>query len=200
MLLDHTRILVKERVAVLKLTDVYDLLDPESGRSLGEARDEPPGWAKFSRLLVNKHFLPTTIHIYEAGSSAPLLSLRKRPGFLRTTVVVADSLGAALGSFRSKLFSLGGAFFVFDPTEQQVARVQGDWKGWNFRFLDGADRELGTVSKKWAGLGKEMFTTADTYMIALDSGTGSGGRALPNQAALLLAAGLAIDIVFKERS
>ena len=100
-----------------------------------------------------------------------------------------------LGTFRSKLFSLGGGFFVLDALGNTFAEVKGDWKGWNFRFLDTSGRELGIVTKKWAGLGKELFTTADNYMIVLDEKTPRGGE----QTALLLAAGLAIDVVFKER-
>jgi hypothetical protein len=45
-------------------------------------------------------------------------------------------------------------------------------------------------------MGKELFTTADNYMISL----ASDAAGPPETAALLLAAGLAIDIVFKEKS
>lgn len=195
MLLERRRFVVKERVGLLKLADTYDILDPETGQTLGEVRDEPTSLARFARLLVNKSFLATTINVYEAGSSRPVASLNKRPGFLRTTVIVTGPGGVALGSFRSKAISLGGAFFVLDPSGQTVAEIKGDWKGWNFRFLDSAGRELGTVTKKWAGIGKELFTSADTYLIALSDAAPSGA----NQVALLLAAGLAIDVVFKER-
>ena len=51
------------------------------------------------------------------------------------------------------------------------------------------------MTKKWAGLGKELFTSADNYMISLSDASGSN----PTMAGLLLAAGLAIDIIFKER-
>jgi hypothetical protein len=50
-------------------------------------------------------------------------------------------------------------------------------------------------TKKWAGLGKELFTSADNYIISLSDITNAG----PNASALLLAAGIAIDVrVFKE--
>src|SRR6187399_1580545 len=107
MLLDRRELLVKERIAVLKLTDTYDLFDLASGQPIGMARDEPPGWAKYLRLLLNKKLLPTTINIYESESAPPALSLFKGPSFLRCTVRVERG-GRVLGSFRSKLFSLGG--------------------------------------------------------------------------------------------
>jgi hypothetical protein len=91
--------------------------------------------------------------------------------------------------------SLGGGFHVLDGMEQPVAEIKGDWKGWNFRFLTPDGVEIGTVTKKWAGIGKEFFTSADNYMISLNE-----DRAFrPESAPLLLAAGLAIDTVYKEK-
>ena len=197
MLLDRRQYLVKEHVSAFKLTDTYDVFDPQTGQKIGLAREEPPGWAKWGRLLVKKTFLPTTVRVYETEGTPAVLELNKKPGILRPIVTVTDRMGAEIGRFRSKAFSLGGGFFVLDATGQEVAEVKGDWKGWNFRYLDRNGREIGVITKKWAGLGKEFFTSADNYMIALSDGaTGTA----PNQAALLLAAGLAIDIVFKEQS
>lgn len=196
MLLTKRQFLVREKVAVIKLTGTYDIFDPQSNSQIGVARDEPPGWAKALRLVVNKHFLPTTVNVYEREGQPPVLSMRKGPSFLRSTLEVTDAQGIHLGSFKSKLFTLGGGFFVFDASGNPLAEIKGDWKGWNFRFLDPNGRELGVVTKKWAGLGKELFTTADTYMISL-SETASAG---PKGSLLLLAAGLAIDLVFKEKN
>ena len=75
----------------------------------------------------------------------------------------------------------------------EVALLKGDWKGWNFRLLDKSEKELGTVTKKWAGIGKELFTTADNYIISLNE------EPSPAMAILLLAAGLAVDTVYKEK-
>ena len=193
MLLGHRTYFVKERVGMLKLADVYDILDPETQQPIGLAREEPPTWARYLRLLVNKHFLPTAVNFYEREGGPVVLSIRKSPSFLRSKVSVHDASGRVVGHFKSKLFSIGAGFWVLDPEEQQVAEVKGDWKGWNFKFLGPGGQELGTVTKKWAGIGKEMFTSADNYVIALS-------ETRPEHALLLLAAGLAVDVVFKERS
>jgi uncharacterized protein YxjI len=137
--------------------------------------------------------LPTRVHIYESEGAPPVVSIHKPPSFLRAKVAVFDGSGTSLGYFKSKLFSLGGGFWIHNTSDQQVAEVKGDWKGWNFKFLDASGRELGTVTKKWAGIGKELFTSADNYIIAL--GDTSSASAAP----LLLAAGIAIDVVYKER-
>jgi uncharacterized protein YxjI len=194
MLLHLQQFFIKERVAVLKLTDTYDIFDPATGEQVGTAKEEPGGLATVLRLLINKRMLPTKVNIYEGERFAPILTLRKKIGFIRTKVEVLDADGQKLGHFRSKLFSLGGGFQVFDAEGGRVGEVKGDWKGWNFRLLDATGEEIGVVTKKWAGLGRELFTSADNYIISL-SPAGIEANVTP---ALVLAAGLAIDIVYKE--
>ena len=50
------------------------------------------------------------------------------------------------------------------------------------------------VKRKWAGIGKELFTTADTYMISIDEKESDHKTNM-----MVLVAGLAIDVVFKEK-
>ncbi len=196
MLLGRRQYFVKERVGLLKLVDTYDILEPENLQPIGLAKEEPPGWAKFLRLLVNKQMLPTRVNVYEDGQTAPVFSISRGFTFMRSKIHVIGSDGAPLGYFKSKLFSLGGGFFVFDLQDRQIAEVKGDWKGWNFRFLAQNGTELGVVTKKWAGLAKEFLTSADQYLISLNQATPVSDAA----GVLLLAAGLAIDIVFKEQN
>lgn len=195
-LLDRRAFFVRERVAFMKFSDTYDILDLESQAQIGLAQEKAPGWVHVLRFLVNKRFLPTTVRVHEADGpenpGALLFSIERGFSFLRPRVAVRDAQGALLGSFQSKLFSLGGAFFVLDPHGEQVAMLKGDWKGWNFRFLDRQEQELGSVTKKWAGLGKELFTSADNYVISLN------GQPDARKATLLLAGGLAVDTIFKE--
>ena len=191
MLLGHTSYFVREHVGMLKLVDTYDILDPDTGQRLGLAKEEPPTWAKYLRLIVNKHFLPTAVNVYEQEGLPPVFSIRKSPSFLRSNVTVTDAHGMALGRFQSKAFALRTGFRVLDAHDQQVAELKGDWHGWNFKFLDGAGQVLGTVTKQWAGIGKELFTSADNYLIILS-------EPMPSRALLLLAAGLSVDLVFKE--
>jgi uncharacterized protein YxjI len=193
-LIERTAFFVKERVAMLKLTDTYDILDPATGQQIGIAKEEPHPLAKWLRLVIKKHMMPTRLNIYEHEGHAPVLSIHRGVAFFRTKVRVVAGDGQPIGYFKSKLFSLGGGFHVYDNADRQVADVKGDWKGWNFKFLSNTGREIGTVTKKWAGLGRELFTSADNYIISLSDLSGTS----PAASALLLAAGLAIDVVFKE--
>lgn len=124
-----------------------------------------------------------------------LLTIRRGVNFWRAQVAVLDQSGRQIGSFKSKVFSLGGGFDVFDAQGTRVAEIKGDWKGWNFTLRGPNGEELGKVTKKWAGIGKELFTTADNYVIALNE-TAARTR---ESVAMLLAAGLAVDTVYKEK-
>lgn len=190
-----TKYFVREHAGIIKLTDVYDIIDPETNRRVGVALENPGALFKWLRLLVNKQLMPTKVEIKETEDGPALLSIHRGFTFLRAKISVRDGEGNELGFFKSKIFSLGGGFFVYDKLGQQVAHVKGDWKGWNFKFLDSSGNELGTITKKWAGIGKELFTSADNYIIALNESLQQN----PAVVALLLAAGLAIDVVFKER-
>ena len=190
-LLDRRTIFVREHVGLLKLTGAYDLIDPETKEKIGIAQEKISGWQKFLRLLVKKAMLPTRVEIAAGEGQPPVLVLTRGFTFLRSKVEVLDGAGTKIGYLRSKLFSLGGGFHVFSADEQKFAEVKGDWKGWNFRLLDTTGREMGIVTKKWAGFGKELFTNADQYVIEVKEAGSSN--------ALILAAALAIDIVFKER-
>ena len=193
-LLERTSFFVKERVALLKLTDTYDILDPTTGQAIGIAKEEPPIWAKWLRLVIQKHMMPTSVNVYEHDGQPPVLSIHRGFTLIRSKIRVVADGRQPLGYFQSKLISIGGGFNVFDNQGQQVAEVKGNWKGWDFKFISKTGREIGNVTKKWAGLGKELFTSADNYIISLKDLT----DASPVASALLLAAGLAIDIVYKE--
>ena len=118
-LLERTTFFIKERVAILKLTDIYDILDPATGQQIGIAKEEPPMWAKWL-LAVNKHSLPTAVNIYEGEGQPPVATVRRGFTFLRSKLQVTAADARKLGYFRSKLLSLGGGFLVFDS--RSVAR------------------------------------------------------------------------------
>jgi uncharacterized protein YxjI len=188
---------IREHVGFLKLSDTYDILDPESQAQIGIAKEKVPALVHVLRFLLNKQMLPTRVHVYEGADfeneSRLKFTISRGFSLLRPKVDILDPRGGSLGWLRSKAFTLGGAFTVFDASGNEVARVKGDWKGWNFRLTDRAGREVGTITKKWAGIGKELFTSADNYIIALDP------SAAQADALLLLAAGLAVDVIYKER-
>jgi uncharacterized protein YxjI len=191
-LLDRQLLFVREHVGLFKLSGAYDLLDPETQQPVGLARENLSGFLKFLRLLVNRSALPTRVEISAGEGQPPVLVLKRGFTLFRARVDVLDGAGVKIGWLKSKMFSIGGGFWVMSADDQPFAEVRGDWKGWNFKLLDLQGREMGQVTKKWGGLGRELFTTADNYVIEVRERSASN--------ALLLSAALAIDLVFKEKN
>ncbi|MBT9393188.1 oxidoreductase [Hymenobacter sp. NST-14] len=194
-MLNRRTFFIREHAGVFKLKDTYDILDPETQQQLGYATEATPGWAVWLRLLVQKRMLPVTIAVREQPEAAPLFRIERGWTLLRAKVHVIDAQNQPIGYFKSKLFSLGGGFYVFNMQHEQIAEVKGNWKGWDFKFISASGQEIGLVTKKWAGIGRELFTTADNYLVSLHD----MGEQQAASSALLLAAGLAIDTVFNER-
>lgn len=195
MLLDKKTFFVKEQVAFLRLSGVYDIFDLETNTQIGVAKETLGLPLKLLRLLVNKRMLPTKIAVYEKEDEWEVFSIQKSFSMIGGRVNIFGKNGNAIGYFKSKVFSIGGGFWVYDMQDNLIAEIIGDWKGWNFRFLDKDGNELGTVTKKWAGFGKEMFTSADNYVISLSEGI----YETEEQKILLIAAGLSIDVIYKEK-
>jgi uncharacterized protein YxjI len=193
MLLNRKTFLVKERAKLAKLTNTYDLLDAESGQTIGVAKEEPSALVKWGRLFAKDMKLPTTINIYESEGSAPVLTLKQGFAFVAPKVEVSVS-GRGIGSFQAKALTLAGAFRVFDAQGNESGKVEGDWKGWNFSMTNANGEELGKITKTWAGVGRGLLG-ADTFVIAVSDNAASR----PDLPALLLAAGMSIELVFKKR-
>jgi uncharacterized protein YxjI len=185
--------LIREHVGILKLTDTYDIFDAASGQQIALAKEKKGLLNSIAGLLMNKRNLPTRVDVHEgADINGPIaFSITRGFSFLRPTVKVLAGDGSLIGTFKSRLLTLGGKFGVYDASGNEVAMVKGNWMSWDFRFSASNGTELGVVSRKWGGVAKELFTSADNYVVAVHQPD-------PAAAMLLLAAGLAIDTVYKE--
>jgi len=191
-LLDRNAFFVRERVGFMKLTDVYDLLDPVTGAEVGQAKEEPRhAWL---RLLVNKSLLPTSVVVYEADGQTVALRIVKPFTFWRTRLSVYDGHGTFLGLLSTKYFSFKRQLILEDANQRPVGSFSGQWGSWTRELVDGSGQVIGTMDKKWAGLAKEFFTSADNYQLTLSPSVAT----TPGQVALLLAACLGYDLIYTE--
>ncbi|MEZ6056420.1 MAG: phospholipid scramblase-related protein [Planctomycetaceae bacterium] len=194
-MLDRRAFMVKQEVRLMQVRGKYGIFCAETGEELGRAEEKVGGIDMVLRLLINKRLLPATFHIFDNEDDVnPIMTIKRGMAIFRSKVTLTDGDGVVIGSFKSKVLSIGGGFYVLNAEGVQIAEVNGDWKGWNFRMIAENGKEIGTVSKKWAGALKEIFTQADNYVIQLDESVGSNQTAVR----LLLAAGLAVDMIYKE--
>jgi uncharacterized protein YxjI len=185
--------LVREHVGMFKLQGTYDVFNPETGEQIAIAQEKKGTFNAIMGFFINKRMLPTKIDIHEGKDiNGPIAFTMKRGfSFFRPKVEVLGPDGVMFGYFQTRLLTIGGKFGVFDASGKEVALVKGNWLSWNFKFTTSAGVELGLVTRQWSGIGKELFTSADNYIINVHNPD-------PAAATLLLAAGLAIDTVYKE--
>ena len=185
--------LVKEHVGLFKAANNFDLYDPATGQIVLLCREETLGlFTKILRFTDYKRYTPFDISVRTPAGEL-VVQVTRGIAILRSRVEVRDGKGRLLGTFRQKLFSIGGAFDILDLSEKVVCTLKGKWTGWDFRFLSGTT-QLAHVTKKWAGIGKELFTSADNYVISIAPSVPADGPARP----LIVAAVLCIEMVFKE--
>ncbi len=191
--LNRNQFFIKEHVGMFKAANNYDILDPESQAIILECREDNLGLlTKIGRFSDFKRMTPFDIDIRLPGQKS-LINVKRGLSFLVSNVAVSNELGQLVGSFKQKFFSLGGAFDVLDANGNVACKLKGKWTSWDFKFMDG-DRELAHVSKEWAGIGKELFTTADNYMLVINE---SVPKDHPVRE-LIIAAVMCIDMVLKE--
>lgn len=192
-LLSRNTFLVKEHVGMFKAANNFDIYDPETSQQILQCREPNLGlFTKLLRFTDYKRYTPFNVEITDMAGQ-PVVSVRRGVSIFRSTVEVLDNNGQVIGSFKQKLLSIGGKFEVLDAAGNSLCWLKGTWSSWDFRF-DQNGTELAQVSKKWAGLGKELFTSADNYMLAIN-------ETVPTNATvrqLILAAVMCIDMVLKE--
>ncbi len=153
-------------MGVFKAANNFDIFDAESGEEILHCRENELGLVtKMLRFTDYKRNTPFHVKVHTPDGH-PVLSVRRGVSFFLSKVDVLDADGDRIGGFRQKLFSVGGAFTVLNARDEPLCRLVGKWTGWDFRFMAG-DNELAQVTKKWTGLGKELFTSADNYVLAI---------------------------------
>lgn len=192
-MLESLSFLVKERVTFLKTTDIYDIYDAETGEEIGIAIENPGSLVSTLRWFVSKRLMPTRIEVREYPDESLVFSMTRGVNLFRQRVEVRDSQETLIGYFKSKMFSFGGGFHVYDANDRLFAEVKGNFVGYQFRFLTPDGDVIGEVSKKFEGF-KTIFTSSDTYLVEIDEEL----EGQPLAKMLLLAAALAIDIVYYE--
>lgn len=185
---------VKEHVGLFKSANNFDIFDPAAPQQpLLLCREPNLGmFTKLLRFTDWKRYTPFKVEV-QLPDGRPLITIKRGVSLFLSKVEVFDEQNQKIGGFKQKLFSIGGAFSVLDANDQKLCDLKGKWTSWEFKFLAGKNA-LATVTKKWAGIKKELFTSADNYVLQISE------EVPPNQPArqLILAAVLCIDMVLKE--
>jgi uncharacterized protein YxjI len=191
--LQQNLFLVKEHVGFFKAANNYDVYDPATGEIILECREPHLGmFTKMLRFTDYKRMTPFDIRV-TTPEGEPVVSVRRGVSLFLSKVNVFDEEDERVGGFKQKFFSIGGAFSVLGANDQPLCDLKGKWTSWEYRFENNGV-ELARVSRKWSGLGKEFFTSADNYVLSISDSVPPENPVR----ILIMAAVFCIDMVLKE--
>ena len=169
-LLDHDVIVVNQKVKLIELTNEYMVRDAD-GNDIGVIRQEGQSKAKKLLRLVSSvdQFMTHTLGVYDADGSKVLEMVRPRK-LVKSRLEVSDAHGQPVGSIVQQNAIGKIRFGLHDSAGNEIGIVRGEnWRAWDFAIEDTSGKEIGRITKKWEGLLKTSFTTADNYVLTIDS-------------------------------
>jgi len=176
-----------------EVKNTYEVFD-ENGQPALRVREQGKGILSLLKRLFLGTLRPFHVLVTDIASGQALLELRRPFRFIFHRLDVFAATGAPLGAIQKRWSWLRRIYDVESANGQTVAQLFGPLlRPWTFEIRVG-DRVLGTVQKKWSGLGKEMFTDADNFGVDLSGVTD------PRMKLLVFAAVVLIDIVHFEKS
>lgn len=190
-LFEHNVLLIDEKVNAFKFENEYKVFD-ESNNQIGSINQKLTGGQKILRLLLNKAMLPFTLDIVDTNGMT-LAKIQRGWTFFMSKISIVDDKGNTVGFIKQKFKLFKPTFEIQSEKNESIGKITGDWKAWDFKIFDDKEIQIGTVSKKWAGLLKEAFTTADKYIVTIESNNLSKENRIA-----ILASAITIDMVLKE--
>ncbi|HEX2038398.1 MAG TPA: phospholipid scramblase-related protein [Acidimicrobiales bacterium] len=194
-LLDHDLLVISQKAKLIELTNEYRVRD-EHGTDVGLIRQEGQSKTrKLLRLVTSvDQFLGVSLMVYDADGRA-VVGLRRPPKLLKSRIEVTDGAGAVVGRIVQQNVVGRIRFALEDADGGPLGEIRAEnWRAWDFSVVGPDGTEVGRVTKKWAGLGHELLTTADNYVLEIRPGVAGPLRLL------LLAAAAGIDTALKQDS
>ena len=146
-----------------------------------------------ARMLIKKN-RPLVIHAVDPDNK-PVLTASRSFFFVLSHLHVQDGSGREIGSLRRQISIRGRRFTIEDAAGTVLAEIHGPFLRPNTFMVYKQGEEIGRVTKQWSGIGREMFTDADTFHVEMETTKVDQDFAL-----LMLASAFAMDLDFFENS
>ena len=194
VLFRHNVLVVNQKAKLIELTNQYSVFDAD-GNTVGHVNQVGQSNVKKLLRLVSSvdQFLTHHFDITDA-SDALVMSITRPAKLFKSTVLINDSTGAELGRIvQENVF--GKIHFALEVGGLKIGAIKAEnWRAWNFSIEDADGREVARITKKFAGLAREIFTTADSYVVEIHENLSQPLHSL------VIAAALSIDTALKQDS
>jgi uncharacterized protein YxjI len=193
--LDQSVLVVNQKAKIIELSNEYAIFD-EDGEQIGVVRQVgQSALRKVLRALTSiDQFLTTRLEVVDVNGSV-LLHLTRPAKIMKSRVIVTDGGGRDVGTIVQENMIGKIRFGLLAPDGRSVGSINAEnWRAWDFSITDHNNREVARVKKKWEGVVKNVFTTADNYIVNIPSPLEDPLRSL------VVAAALSIDTALKQDS
>ena len=187
------RLFVQQKAKLIELNNEYKIFD-ESGAEVGVCREEGQSKMKKALRLVSNldSFMTHKLSVHDSDGNKVLEFTRPR-ALLKSKVEVQDGMGKSVGTISQKNMIGKIRFDLAGSSGEPLGQIRAEnWRAWNFSIVDNSEQEVARITKKWAGVAKEMFTTADNYMLEINAPVQGDMRML------ILASAAGIDTALKQ--
>lgn len=187
-------LVVSQKTKLIELTNEYSVYD-QGGMQIGSVVQVGQSKAKKVLRFVSSldQFMTHRLEVRDVAGQVVLMLTRPRK-FAKSRVVVQRPDGFTVGEIAQKNM-IGKINFGLMVNGQEIGQIRGEnWRAWNFAILDHAGNEIARITKKWEGLLKTAFTTADNYVVQIH-------RPLQDPLlSMVVASALTVDTALKQDS
>lgn len=152
---------IDENVNYFKFGNTYKVYNKEA-EQVGIIQQNVSGWHKFLRLFLNKALFPFTLEVYNMDNDLQV-AIHRGWTFWMSKITITDAKDEVIGTIKQKFKLFKPTFTIANAAEENIAKITGDWKAWDFKIVNAEEQQIGTINKKWGGVMKEFFTRADKY-------------------------------------
>jgi uncharacterized protein YxjI len=186
----ENKLIVKQIVEAVEIFSGFETknrfsINDETGRQLYYAFEES-NW--FIRQFGACR--PMKITVID-NNKHPVLSIEKKWHIFLSNFNIMDETGRIIAKLKQTKFFMTAWFDIIIDGVKAYSMGNQIIHPWTFKIMQD-DAEMGQILKKWSGMGKEMFTDADNFLVDFGS--------IPrDKRAIILACAFAIDIIRFER-
>ena len=192
-LTQFSELIVKQEIEHLEVflgfetANRYSIRTPD-GQELLYAYEES---GFFSRMFLRNH-RPLTIHFVDNDGNEVITAER---GFfwMFSHLYVGDEEGKLIGSLQRKFKVLGRRISIRDDEGAERSEIRGGLFRPHTFMVHSEGDEVARITKRWSGLGRELFSDADTFQVGMNL-----ERVDQAFATIILAAAISIDLDFFE--
>ena len=192
-LLSRDTLVISQKAKLIELTNEYKILD-EEGTQIGTIREEGQSKARKALRLLTKvdQFLTHRLSVYDAAGGK-VVELARPAKIMKSTVTISDGADRQVGRIVQQNVFGKKRFALETPEGEPLGSINAEnWRAWDFAIQDAAGDEVGRITKKWAGLLREGFTTADNYILNIS------GEVSPDLRLVMLASAAGVDTALKQ--